>query len=105
MNQDLLEKAISGDAESQYQLALCYRNGEGVEQSNEEAAKWYRFAAEQGDSIAQYNLGNCYENGEGVEQSYEEAEKWYRKAAEQGDSDAQEALTELEYNKKNKSRK
>ena len=42
MNQDLLEKAISGDAESQYQLALCYRNGEGVEQSNEEAAKWYR---------------------------------------------------------------
>ena len=69
MNQDLLEKAMSGDAESQYQLALCYRNGEGVEQSNEEAVKWYR------------------------------------KAAEQGDSDAQEALTELEYNKKNKSRK
>ena len=69
MNQDLLEKAISGDAESQYQLALCYRNGEGVEQSNEEAAKWYR------------------------------------KAADQGNSDAQEALTELEYNKKNKSRK
>ena len=56
MNQDLLEKAISGDAESQYQLALCYRNGEGVEQSNEEAEKWYRKAAEQGNSDAQEAL-------------------------------------------------
>ena len=56
MNQDLLEKAISGDAESQYQLALCYRNGEGVEQSNEEAVKWYRKAAEHGNSDAQEAL-------------------------------------------------
>ena len=75
MNQDLLEKAMSGDAESQYQLALCYRNGEGVEQSNEEAAKWYRKAADQGHAEAQCNLGYCYENGYGVEQSYEEAAK------------------------------
>ena len=93
------------DSIAQNNLGNCYYNGDGIDQSYEEAVKWYRKAAEQEYAKAQYNLGNCYENGEGVEPSYEEAVKWYRKAAEQGNSDAQEALTELEYNKKNKSRK
>jgi hypothetical protein len=34
-------------------LGNCYNFGEGVEQSHEEAVKWYRMAAEQGDSSAQ----------------------------------------------------
>ena len=60
-----------------------------ISQNYEEAAKWYRKAAEQGNHLAQYNLGSCYYYGKGVSQNYEEAAKWYRKAAEQGNADAQ----------------
>ena len=56
---------------------------------DEEAAKWYRKAAEQRNAIAQNNLGTMYYNGKGVTKNYAEAVKWYRKAAEQGNANAQ----------------
>ncbi|KAG9297039.1 hypothetical protein G9A89_000624 [Geosiphon pyriformis] len=59
-----------------------YLKGQGVKQSNEQAMKWFRAAAEQGHVIAQFNLAR-------VEQSNEEALKWYRAAAEQGHAIAQ----------------
>lgn len=49
----------------------------------EEAAKWWRKAAEQGDSQAQYKLSLCYYNGKGVKKDLKEALKWYRKSQEQ----------------------
>ena len=54
-----------------------YYDGRGVEQSYEEAFRWYLLAAEQGFLDAQYRVAYMYENGKGVEQSYEEAERWY----------------------------
>ena len=78
------EAAEQGNVRAQYNLGLCYENGNGVEQSYTEAVRWYRKAAEQGDAEAQYNLGVSYDHGNGVEQSYEEAHKWYKEAAEQG---------------------
>lgn len=50
----------------------------------EEAAKWYRVAAERGYAQAQYNLAAMYEKEQGVAQDYPQAAYWYRKAAEQG---------------------
>ncbi|MBE6293239.1 MAG: tetratricopeptide repeat protein [Bacteroidales bacterium] len=90
-----LEAAEQGHAKAQYNLGVCYYNGDGVQQSYVKAAKWYRKAAEQGNMYAQYNLGVCYANGEGVEQSKSEAAKWYKKAAEQGNTIANYALDEL----------
>ena len=55
--------------------------GEGVEQSDKEAVRWYRQAANQGDAAAQFGLGVAYEYGEGVKQNNEEALRWYRLAA------------------------
>lgn len=85
----LRAKAEAGDPKAQADLAWAYDQGEGVAQSYEESAKWYRKAAEQGYANAQYNLGVCYDRGKGVAQSYEEAVKWYRKAADQGYARAQ----------------
>ena len=76
-----------------------YQNGRGVPQSDQEAVKWYRLAAEQGNSFGQNNLGFMYQNGRGVPQSDQEAIKWYRLAAEQGNSFALERLLDYE-NKK-----
>ena len=54
-----------------------YYCGKGVEQSYEEAFKWYLRAGEQGFLDAQYRLAYMYSHGQGVEQSDEEADKWY----------------------------
>ena len=50
--EDLLE-SDQNDPEVQYQIGLCYQNGEGTEQSGAEAEQWFRRAAEQGHQGAQ----------------------------------------------------
>lgn len=65
-----------------------YRNGDGIQQSDEKAVEWYSKAAEQGNASAQCNLGYMYEEGRGVLQSNEKAKYWYTKAANQGERDA-----------------
>ena len=87
--EELMQKAIEGDAESQYELAWMYQHGEGIIQDNGEAVKWYTKAAKQGHGKAQYSLARIYEGGM---YNYEEAVKWYTKAAEQGDIRAQTSL-------------
>lgn len=84
-----IEAAQKGDAKAQYELARMYDDGDGTEQDDAEAVKWYTKAAEQGNADAQNNLGVMYDNAEGVEENDERAVYWYTKAAEQGDSDAQ----------------
>ena len=61
-----------------------YLIGDSVPQSEEEAVRWYRKAAEQGLPQAQYCLGNMYKTGNGMEEKDEsEAVRWFLKAAEQ----------------------
>lgn len=81
--------AAGGDRDTQFGLAWLYDKGLGINRDLEQAAAWYRKAAEQGHPFAQLNLGAMYEYGSGVSQSYEQAFNWYRKAAEQGDAEAQ----------------
>ena len=61
-------------------------------QSDVEAARWCRKAADQGLALAQYNLGKMFEQGRGVAQSDVQAARWYRKAADQGHVQAQHKL-------------
>ena len=56
----------------------------GVAQSDVEAARWFRKAADQGDAEAQCHLGDMFAEGRGEAQNDEEAARWYRKAADQG---------------------
>lgn len=87
--EEVLAKANQNDASAQHALGLMYVEGNGVEQNDAEALKWFGKAAEQGLASAQYELGVMYGNGEGVTKNDAEAVNWFRKAAEQGDSDAQ----------------
>ena len=68
-----LRKAKKGNAQAQYNVALCYEKGEEIEKNLALAIQWYTKAAEQGHAPAQYNLGDCYYYGEGVEQDYTQA--------------------------------
>ena len=73
---------------AQYFLGRMYADGRGVQKSPEEAAKWYRKAAEKGVKEAQFHLGGLYERGEGVPQDYEYAYAWYAVADKLGNARA-----------------
>jgi TPR repeat protein len=82
------EKAT--DPEEQFEIARRYQLGKsGTEENQEEAAKWFRKAAEQGHARAQTNLGMSYYYGRGVPRDETESLRWLRKAAEQNHPKAQ----------------
>ena len=87
--QMLTNDASSGDLEAQFELAQRYAVGNGVMQSDAEAARWYRKAADQDFADAQFELARCYDTGKGVRKNSAEAARWYRLAAEQGHAEAQ----------------
>jgi uncharacterized protein len=87
--------AHSNLAWAQYNLGLMYRKGEGVSQSDFEAAHWYRLAATQNFPEAQQKLADLYYTGQGVPLSYTQAAAWYRKAADHGNAEAQFLLGHL----------
>lgn len=87
--------ANNGNAEAQYNLGICYSQGDGVAMNKQTAFYWYQKAANNGHSSAQYNLGCCYYDGKGCTQDRSKARQWWQKAANQGDPDAQEALRKV----------
>lgn len=62
---------------SRFNTGLLRETGRGCAQSFEEAAEWYRQAAEEGHAEAAYNLGVLFENGDGVPESRAKAEDYY----------------------------
>ena len=65
------------DPEVQFNLGVAYGKGKGVLKDWNQAAHWYRKAAEQGQARAQVNLGVAYYDGTGVEQDFTEAYAWF----------------------------
>ena len=90
-----LKLAISGNTEAQYNLAVMYEEGQGVEVNLKEAVFWYQKSAQSGFPLAENNLGRMYQYGYGVEQSYTKAFMWYSKAVEQGNITAKNNLALL----------
>lgn len=84
----LVPLAEAGDPASQYNLAVLYENGGGVEQNYVEAARWYGLAARQGHMWAQKSLGAMYGNGWGIDRDLTEAYVWFSLAAAQGHQEA-----------------
>lgn len=89
-----IQNAESGDAESQYRLALRYTNGSGVGQNYARAADWLKLAGAQGHRNAQYLLGIAYASGRGIEQDQEAAVRWFTQAANAGHARAQYQMGE-----------
>jgi hypothetical protein len=89
----MLAKAKSGDAASEYLVAIQYQKGDIVPRDFVQAADWYRKAADQGYALAQYRLGLLYQQKEsGIMKDDAQAATWLRKAADQGNAPAQAAL-------------
>ena len=76
-----LEKANKGVASAQFNLAMCYAEGKGVDKDPGRAFTWARKAADQGYAPAQSMLSRCYRNGDGVASDEVEAFAWLSLAA------------------------
>lgn len=94
IDQALLAKAKAGDATAQVQVGECYEDGKGVPRDGEQAAEWYRKAADQKSIGGELHLAKLYRDGDGNDfpRDMEQAAAWYRKAADQGDAGAQGTL-------------
>lgn len=84
-----LIKAVEGRAGAQYNLAISYYKGEGIQKDWSKALHWFKAAGEQGIVDALYMVGMIYQFGKGVVPDAKEAFKWYYKAAELGDAESQ----------------
>jgi len=99
---DIRNKAESGDAAAQFELAQYYESEAGKARSErrvlrdqKRAFDWYAKSAEQGYAKAQLNLGRVYFHGHGVAQDKNLAMEWQLKAADQGLAEAQYAVGNL----------
>jgi TPR repeat protein len=78
------QAADKGSAVGKWRLGHLYEYGEGVEQSDELAARWYRLSADAGNAHAQSSLAILLEDGRASARYDDEALHWHREAAEQG---------------------
>jgi TPR repeat protein len=76
-------KENPGDRAAMTLLGELYRDGLGVRRNLEEAARWYRLAADRGDRNAQFRLGLAHLTGEGAPKDRTLARQWLEKAAAQ----------------------
>jgi uncharacterized protein len=67
------EAASKGIAESQFSLAMHFKEGTGVDQDIQQCIDWLERAADQGHAKALFNLGLIYERGQGVPSDPEKA--------------------------------
>jgi TPR repeat protein len=87
------EQAEDGKVDAQVLLGVAFFNGcAGLPQDDEEAAYWFRRAAEQGASSAQFRLGLMARLGRGMPEDPSESARWWKLAAEQSHRQAQERL-------------
>ena len=77
----LIQCAQSGDAVSQYNLGVRYRDGIDIQQDYEQSFYWTQRAATQGLAEAEANLSWFYETGFGTPKNPEQAFFWAKKAA------------------------
>ncbi len=97
-----LEKAAQkGHAPAQYQLAVMYYTGEGMEQNTQRARELLEKAAQKGHAPAQYLLALMYYKGEGGKTDKPQARYWLEKAAQQG-FDPAKTILEMLFKKKEK---
>lgn len=76
-----------GSSDCQYQVALCYDNGEGTAVDYQQAFTYLYKAATANNIYSYKELGLHYMLGKGVTKNYGEAIKWFAKGARQSRRD------------------
>jgi len=96
LRERLLERALKGDAEAQFDLGKNYEAGRiGLPKDFVQAEHWYREAANQGDPFAQASLAILYGFGKGVPPDLVQALMWYDLAVDHTKGGDQVSIREM----------
>lgn len=90
----LHKQAKEGNADSQYQLADAYLNGNGVPRDSKQGVEWLRKAASQDHPAAQLALSRLYLSGgeRNIPKDPKQGLEWLRKSADHGYAPAEYSL-------------
>ena len=97
----LLLEANCGNGYACYDVGRMYLLGQGCEENEEEAQRWFRVALEafhtaeqmaENPGYLRYRIGKCHANGHGTEQNYGDSAKWFRQAVDENNPFAAYAL-------------
>lgn len=80
--EDYLKKANNGDAESMFNVSMCYYGGKGVEQDWDKGFKWCLKSAEANYPTGMLAVAMLYGSGIGVEKNKDNARKWFTEVYE-----------------------
>ena len=83
---------LKADADAQFHLGQRYALGAGADKNDQEAAYWFRRAADLNHTEAQRHLAFAHLNGRGVPKNESEGIRRLRIAAEAGDAPARRQL-------------
>lgn len=87
---NIIDKARSGDKQSQQGLGVIYKEGITGVVDRDKSFYWFTLAAIQQDATSEFNLGVLYQEGDKkTPPDYVNAIKWYERAANQGNIQAQ----------------
>ena len=87
----LLLEANRGNGYACYDIGRMHLLGQGCEENEEEAQRWFRDALEafqtaemaaEKKGYLRYRIGKCHAYGHGTQQNYEESARWLRQAVE-----------------------
>ncbi len=99
LRERLLDRALKGDAEAQFDLGKNYEAGRiGLPKDFTQAEHWYRMAAEQGDPFAQASLGILLGFGKGIPKDAVQALMWYEVAISRSTGGDQQTIVEMRDN-------
>ena len=88
----LLLEANRGNGYACYDMGRMHLLGQGCEEDEEEAQRWFRDALEAFETAEmaaekkgylRYRIGKCHAYGHGTEQNYEESARWFRQAVDE----------------------
>ena len=88
----LLLEANRGNGYACYDMGRMHLLGQGCEEDEEEAQRWFRDALEafqvaeqsaEKKGYLRYRIGKCHAYGHGTEQNYEESARWFRQAVDE----------------------
>jgi TPR repeat protein len=96
LRERLLDSALSGDAEAQFELGKNYETGRiGLPKDFAQAERWYRASANQGDPYAEASLGLLYQFGKGVHADPVQALMWYEVAITRASPADRDSIVDL----------
>lgn len=99
LRERLLERALKGDVEAQFELGKNYEAGRiGLPRDLSQAQHWYQEAANQGDPYAAASLAILFNFGKGVKRDYFQAYVWYERAASRLTTGNRESVVEMRDN-------